>query len=255
MPCHHRPVPRRIRTINPVLPDEMAVLNGLAYSLWLPRSEAGPRSGVVVLHGAGSCKENHHDFARACVAVGLAALVFDQRGHGESAGPMDGRAAEDTVAMAQLLRSRIAEQTRQPADAAAPRSPAVALRGSSMGGYLAIVAAPAAQARAVVAICPPSAQGLARGLASGALNFDADRPALEEFLADNDLHAAVAGLSVPLLLLHAEEHSRELAARITDPRSRLVTVPHGHHRSVQHDPELTALALRFLIRNLNDDRD
>jgi pimeloyl-ACP methyl ester carboxylesterase len=131
-----------------------------------------------------------------------------------------------------------------------------------MGGYLAIVAAPAAQARAVVAICPPSAQGLARGLASGALNFDADRPALEEFLADNDLHAAVAGLSVPLLLLHAEgdeqvpvEHSRELAARITDPRSRLVTVPHGHHRSVQHDPELTALALRFLIRNLNDDRD
>jgi pimeloyl-ACP methyl ester carboxylesterase len=245
-------VPRRIRTINPVLPDEMAVLDGLAYSLWLPRSEARPQGGVVVLHGAGSCKENHHDFARACVAAGLAALVFDQRGHGESAGPMDGRAVEDAVVMAELLRSRMTE--RQPAQ----RAPGLALRGSSMGGYLAIVGAPAAQAQAVVAICPASAQGLARGLASGALQFEADRPALEELLARNDLHAAVADLSVPLLLLHAEgdeqvpvEHSRELAASMTDPRSRLVTVPHGHHRSVQHDPELTALTLRFLTRTLN----
>ncbi|MFL5822270.1 MAG: alpha/beta hydrolase family protein [Solirubrobacteraceae bacterium] len=237
-----------------MLPDEREVRDGLSYSLWLPSAGAPPSGGVVVLHGAGSCKENHHDFARSCVAVGLGALVFDQRGHGESAGPMDGRVVQDVASMADLLRDRLAGG-RGPGTE--PDQTSVALRGSSMGGYLAIVAAPAAQAKAVVAICPASAQGLARALASGGLGFEADRDALTEFLGRNDLHAAVAALSVPLLLLHAEgdeqvpvEHSRELAQRMPDPRSRLVTVPHGHHRSVQHDPELTALTLRFLSRTL-----
>ena len=31
---------------------------------------------------------------------------------------------------------------------------------------------------------------------------------------------------------------------------RLITVPGGHHRSVQHDPELRAVSLRFLERML-----
>jgi hypothetical protein len=29
-----------------------------------------------------------------------------------------------------------------------------------------------------------------------------------------------------------------------------VTVPGGHHRSIQHDPEMQALALRFLAQAL-----
>jgi uncharacterized protein len=233
----------RMRTVNPVLPDEMAARNGLAYSLWLPSGGAAPRGGVVILHGAGSCKENHHDFARALVASGLAAVAFDQRGHGESEGPMDGRALDDVAAMADLLRERTPEGTP------------VALRGSSMGGYLAILATRRARAAAVVAICPASAEGLARGLASGALQFDADRTSVEELLSAHDLHAAVSELPCPLLLVHAEgdeqvpvEHSRELARLMPQPGSRLVTVPGGHHRSVQHDPELNALALRFLDR-------
>jgi pimeloyl-ACP methyl ester carboxylesterase len=234
---------RRMRTVNPVLPDEMAARAGLAYSLWLPAGGGAPRGGVVVLHGAGSVKENHHDFARAAVASGLAALVFDQRGHGESEGPMDGRAIDDVATMADLLRERM------------PAGTPVALRGSSMGGYLSILAAPSARAAAVVAICPASAEGLARGLASGALNFQADGPALDELLSTHDLHAGVSELPCPLLLLHAEgdeqvpvEHSRELARLMPQAGSRLVTVPGGHHRSVQHDPELNAVALRFLDR-------
>lgn len=235
----------RTRTVKPVLPEEMAEHGGLAYSLWLPSGDVEPRGGVVILHGAGSCKENHYDFARAAMATGLAAIVFDQRGHGESDGPMDGRAIADVVLMTALLRGRTSS--------ALP----VALRGSSMGGYLAILAAQPAQAQAVVGICPASAEGLARGLAAGALQFQADRPGLEALLSGHDLHRAVAELSVPLLLLHAEgdeqvpvEHSRELAKRMSHPRSRLVTVPGGHHRSVQHDPELDAVALRFLDRTL-----
>lgn len=239
-------MPRRARTINPLLPSETGRQEGLAYSLWLPGRSDSAIGGVVILHGAGSCKESHHDFARACVAMGLAAIAFDQRGHGESDGPMDDRVLDDVADIAALLRER----------AATPDLP-VALRGSSMGGYLAILAAPRAGARAIVAICPASAEGLRRGLASGAFEFDADAEALERFLAAHELEPAVEALSAPLLLLHAEgdervpvEHSRELAQRMPVPGSRLITVPGGHHRSVQHDPEMRAFSLRWIERSL-----
>ena len=110
-------------------------------------------------------------------------------------------------------------------------------------------------ARAVVAICPASADGLWRGLRGGQFDFRADVPSLEAFLASNDLDAVVERLALPLLLLHAEgdervpvAHSRELARRAPDPRSELVVVPGGHHRSVQHDAELQGHALRWLRR-------
>jgi uncharacterized protein len=227
-------------------PSEIGVRDGLAYSLWLPKSASGPPGGVVVLHGAGSCKENHHDFARAALGAGLGAIAFDQRGHGESHGPMDGRAAADVAGMATLLRERLG-------DPAAP----IALRGSSMGGYLALVSAAQARAAAVVAICPASAEGLSRGLAEGRFSFEADAPALRAFLAEHDERDAIAALKAPVLLLHAEgdeqvpvEHSRELARLTGNPRSRLIAVPGGHHRSVQHDPDLQAVSVRFIERCL-----
>ena len=244
---HDRHVPRGLRTITPVLPSEMRMQDGLAYSLWLPEAALAPRGGIVILHGADSCKENHHDFARAALGAGFATLAFDQRGHGESPGPMRASALSDVAAMAALLRERIGEE-------ATP----VALRGSSMGGYLAILSAPLAHAQAVVAICPASGEGLRRGLLSGAFQFDADVPGLERMLSSHDLHAAVESLTIPLLLLHAEgdeqvpvEHSRELAERSGVPASRLIAVPGGHHRSVQHDPELRAISLRWLSRVLS----
>ena len=241
---HDRRVRRRVRIVTPVRPSELDVHDGLSYSLWMPGRQ--PRGGIVILHGAGSCKESHHDFARAAIAVGFATIAFDQRGHGASEGPMDGRAIDDVAAIATLLRSR-SQDTGMP----------IALRGSSMGGYLAIIAAPVAGAGAVVAICPAGAEGLRRGMASGRLGFEADHEALGELLSTHELYGAVESLSVPLLLLHAEgdeqvpvEHSRELAERTTDPESRLITVPGGHHRSVQHDPELQAFSLRWLERAL-----
>jgi len=238
----------------------MGVHAGLSYSLWLPRS-AEPHGGVVVLHGAGSSKENHHDFARAAIGAGLAAIVFDQRGHGESEGVMDGRAIDDVADMAALLRSRIGEAPRSRIGEA-PRSriggtAAIALRGSSMGGYLALVSAAAAGAAAVVAICPASDEGLRRGLSAGRFTFGADQPALDRFLAGHHVTAAAGELEIPVLLLHAEgdeqvpvEHSRELAALLRSPRSRLITLPGGHHRSIQHDAEMQAVSLRFIARAL-----
>jgi alpha-beta hydrolase superfamily lysophospholipase len=221
------------------------VQGGLAYALWLPSDEEPP-AGVVVLHGAGSCKENHYDFARATTATGLAALSFDQRGHGESEGAMDGRAVQDVLSMVALLRRELAHSD-------AP----VALRGSSMGGYLAIRAAADARAGAVVAICPPSASGLRRGLREGALRFEADTAALDALLERGDLEPFVDSLQAPVLLLHARgdeqvpvEHSRELAARLASPLSRLIETPGGHHRSIQHDGELQAVSLSFLRQAL-----
>jgi alpha-beta hydrolase superfamily lysophospholipase len=239
-------VRRRLQTVNPVLPNQTGVDDGLSYSLWLPDRHAPAVGGVVIIHGAGSSKENHHDFARAAVAAGFGALAFDQRGHGASDGPMDGRVLQDVAAMAALLRARLE-----------PPGAPIALRGSSMGGCLAILAAPLAHAGAVVAICPADPEGLRRGLESGAFGFDADVAALRRLLSTQDLHRAVESLELPLLLLHAEgdervpvQHSRELAERMTGPGSRLITVPGGHHRSVQHDPELRAVTLRWLAEVL-----
>jgi pimeloyl-ACP methyl ester carboxylesterase len=226
---------RRILT-HPDGPTRSGAERGLAYTLWLPPGE--PAGGVVILHGAGSCKENHHDFARAARDAGLAAVAFDQRGHGATGGALDGRAIEDVARIAGLL----------------PPGP-VALRGSSMGGYLAIVAAERAGAAAVVAICPAAAESLARGLRSGRLGFAAERPALEALLAEHDLELATRQLRAELLLMHAEgddqvpvAQSRALAAAA--PRARLIAVPGGHHRFVQHDPELQGESLRFLSRAL-----
>jgi pimeloyl-ACP methyl ester carboxylesterase len=225
-----------MRTVKVEPPAEIGVHQGLSFALFLPAS--APLATVVVLHGANSCKESHFDFGRACRADGLAAICFDLRGHGDSDGPMDGRALDDVVAVAALARERTGVD-------------AVALRGSSMGGYLALAAAADARAAAVVAICPASAAGLARGLRDGRFEFDADAAALGAVLAEHDELRAAELLEVPLLLLHAEgdevvpvEHSRALHAAATG--SRLVAVPGGHHRSVQHDPELQSLAIRFI---------
>jgi uncharacterized protein len=249
MPAIIAPV-RRMRTVNPVLPSQTGSLHGLAYGLWLPPAPYEPRGGIVILHGAGSCKESHHDFARAALPLGLAAIAYDARGHGESVGPMDDRVLADADQMATLLRTALG-------DPAAP----IALRGSSMGGYFGILAADLVDAAAVVAICPATGAGLRRALRTGAFEFDADVALLEAFLDDHDLYAAVESLERPLLLLHAEgdevvpvEHSRELAARAIHPDSRLIAVPGGHHRSIQHDDELQAVSLRFILRALSGHR-
>ncbi len=214
-------------------PAELGERGGLAYALFRPEGE--PRGGVVILHGAGSCKESHFDFARAARAAGLVAVAFDQRGHGESGGALDARLLEDVVTMAELV----------------PRP--LALRGSSMGGYVALLAAGRLDADAVVAICPAGADLLLRGLRARSFEFRFDEGSLEGFLLEHDLMAAVEDLRTPMLLLHAEGDEQvpvadsvalHRAARME--RKRLIALPGGHHRSIQHDAELQGESLRFV---------
>lgn len=232
-----------MRTARTQPPVETGVTDGLAWLRYAP--EGPPAGGVVIVHGADSRKENHADFARACAAGGLAALVFDARGHGESEGALDGRAVDDVARMADLLRERGEVE-------------AIGLRGSSMGGYLALVAAEEARAGAVVAICPATAAGLSVGVRARRFGFQADRDSVVALLKQHDEVAAARALDaagVPLMLLHAEgdevvpvDLSRALHEAA--PGSRLIVVPGGSHRSVQHDPELQGEAVRFLARSL-----
>jgi len=235
----------RERTIK--TPVETGRHGGLSYALWLPDEPAA--GAMLILHGAGSCKESHFDFGRASRDMGLAALAFDQRGHGESEGPMGAGAVDDVVAMAALLRERTSAAV--PPDRPVP----LALRGSSMGGYMALVSAGPAEADAIVAICPAGSEHLLRGLRDDRFEFDADLAQLEQLLAANDVETAVAELTCPLLLLHAEgdeqipvDHSRELYEAAGPERARLLVMPGGHHRSIQHDGELQGESLRFVRR-------
>jgi len=231
-----------VRHPTPTSP-ELGTHDGLAYALFLPDGE--PDVGVVILHGAGSAKESHFDFARGCRADGMAALAFDARGHGRSEGRFGPGAFDDALAMAGLLRSH----ARQ-----------VAIRGSSMGGFQAIHTA--AQAReqgdplvAVVAICPAPEAGLLRFLRSGQrIEFDCDTEACEPWLESLDTFEAAGrlGPDTALLLMHARGDeqvpyavSEQVYEAAAEPK-RLVLVPGGHHRSVQHDEELQAVARKFI---------
>jgi uncharacterized protein len=226
-----------MRTVHVQPPTELGTRDGLAYALFLPERPA--RGGVVLIHGAGSCKENHFDFARAVRAAGMASVAFDQRGHGASEGPLGAGAIDDVATVAALL----------------PSGP-VALRGSSMGGWVALVAGAALDAAAVVAICPASGELLARGVRGGDFSFAADTGAVLEMLAATDERAAATQLGERLLLLHAEGDERvpigtSRALAQAAPGARLVAVPGGHHQSIQHDGELQALAVRFIARALS----
>ena len=124
-------------------PNEQGVHEGRPYTLWLPQS-GPPWPAMVIIHGAGSRKENHGDFARACAASGWTALAFDQRGHGDSPDGMSPRALADVGKMARFL-----------AQVEGVDASRVCVRGSSMGGFMAIQAAATTEKIAgAIAICP-----------------------------------------------------------------------------------------------------
>ncbi len=144
-------------------PPELGERDGLSYALFLPDSE--PSGGVVILHGAGSAKESHYDFGRLCRAYDMAAVAYDARGHGRSAGEWGPTAFGDALAMCDLLREH---------------APKVALRGSSMGGFTAIHAAALdPSVAAVVAMCPGRREMLRGGCGRAGISEFAVDPAAE----------------------------------------------------------------------------
>jgi hypothetical protein len=243
-------------------PSQTGRLDGIAWCLWLPDAAGSPRAGdpvpaVMVLHGAGSQKENHADFARAAVAYGFAALTFDNRGHGETEGDLGAGVTDDLVHLAEFLAERPEVDGR------------VAVRGSSMGGLMALhLAAAAEPVRAAIAICPAAewmmledvkrvaaGQPPKAGSALEAMRIDA--PGLAHWMESNAVEDAVEQMGAkPLLLIHARgdevvpwSHSEILFERAAEPK-RLLLLDGGDHRSAQHDPEIQGESLRWLARSV-----
>jgi pimeloyl-ACP methyl ester carboxylesterase len=201
----------------------------LLAGLYWPAPAGSP--GVVVVHGAGSRKENHSDFAELASRTGMAALALDLRGHGESGGVADAGMLDDVMVALDALAAR----------GLGP----LGLRGSSLGGFLALHAAARHPAvRAVVALCPAQPAGLARVLgARWPLEFP-----LEPAVARRD--------GVARGLWHARGDERvpwqatfALAQLAPQPR-RLRIAMRGHHRSLQHDAGVLAETVSFLREHL-----
>lgn len=205
---------------------------------------------MVIVHGAGSSKINHGDFGRACASAGWAALAYDQRGHGEGDDEMGPEALADVGRMARFLASQEGVDGNR-----------ICVRGSSMGGFVAIHGAATSDSiAAVIAICPAGEEHLLRGLRDGRLEFRAGERArtdLSAWLGEHDLRDAVELIGPkPLILIHAEGDERipsdfsvELYERAAEPR-KLILLPGGHHHSAQHDAELQGIALRWVRRAL-----
>ena len=179
-----------------------------------PRRGAG---GVVVLHGAGSQKENHFDFARACAAAGLAAVVVRparaRRERRRARRPRDRRRRDDRGACCRAAGpSRCAARSW----AAGSRSPPGA----------------ALDAAAVVAICPASGAQLAHGLADRRFAFRADPDTLAPLLGAIDLPSAAAGAR-RAAAAHPRRGRRGRAGRALAraPRRRARQPPRGRARA------------------------
>lgn len=186
---------------------------------------------MLVIPGLGSRKENHADFAEAVAGAGMAALSLDLRGHGASGGRIDAGVLDDALAGL----GELARRGHRP----------LGLRGSSMGGLLALhAAARDPRARAVVAICPAQSEGLARHL---------DR----RWPLDLAPEAAVARADgVARGYWHATGDDRvpwgatlALAGRTPHPM-RLRIALGGGHSTLQHDPGVLAETVAFLAAHL-----
>ncbi|MGD9696806.1 MAG: alpha/beta hydrolase [Thermoleophilia bacterium] len=185
----------------------------------------------MVVPGLGSRRANHADFARAVAAAGMAALTLDLRGHGDSGGELDGGAAHDVAAALDALAAR-------------GHGP-LGLRGSSMGGLLALHAAASDErVAAVVAICPARGEALAA-------RIGADWPrALRPAPAAGDPRRVARGL------WHATGDAQvpwagtmALAGRLPPP-VRLRVAMGGGHNTLQHDPAVIAETVAFLREHL-----
>jgi uncharacterized protein len=242
-------------------PPEAVCIDGgavkLAGQLFLPDAGApGTAPGVVVCHGLGSRKENHADFAQLLQSLGFAALAFDLRGHGESEGTLDERPVDDVLAAIQHLAGRPEVDPSR-----------LALRGSSLGGQLAIHAAARSEAvRAVVAICPAH-ESLMLGreedpwfeaaVADLARRIRLDREGFSRYLRAHSVTDSARRLSPrSLLLVHCRGDeivpfrlSEVLHARARGA-SELWPVEGGSHTSAQHDPALQLRTARWMEQRL-----
>jgi len=187
-------------------------------------------------------------------AAGLAALTFDFRGHGESAGVLGPDGWHDAVAAGEALL-------------AASHAPWLAARGASMGGCFLLLAARAHARlfRSLVLLCPADGPSLLAGLddletleRAGDPDRECygrfDAAAWRPYLRRLDLVATARG--VPrVLLAHARDdeavpfsHSACLAAVLAAP-TRFMVLDEGGHHGPGRSPEVARATLDWVLSN------
>ena len=187
--------------------------------------------GVVILHGYGSRKDNHVDFAERLGDLGMWVLIPDLRGHGGTPGPMDEGMVGDVLASLDDLTHRGAG--------------ALGMRGSSMGGFLALTCAPMHHdVRAVVAICPARPESLAVRLRDDWPLHHPLGPSTRhrDGIARGFWHATGDDV-VPWGVTY------DLWARAAQPKHLRIEMG-GHHQSLQHDPGIQQETAAFLAEHL-----
>lgn len=231
----------------------------LAGLFYLPKSASAtkPVPGIIVAHGLGSKKENHAAFAEYAAEQGLAALAFDWRGHGESAGNLDDKTVDDIgAALAYLERRPEVDEAR------------LAIRATSMGAYFALHAAAVdARLKAVVAIAPATEEVVLMGVApvkagKDAINFAqgarVQRKPLTAWLQSHDVAQAVAKIAPrAVFFVHCKgdeiipyQSSERLYAAAGEPK-KLLLLQGGHHRFAQQDGAIHRLTVEWLKKRLS----
>lgn len=220
----------------------------LAGLLYLPdRPDGRPAPGLVVGHGAGSRASRHAGFCLTACMHGFVVLALDFRGHGDSEGRGDGPLELDLTAAARFLRDR---PEVDPAH--------ISYRGSSMGGFYGLKAAPEAGFAALALVCPAGEATMLESIDRGEEGPGADpstrwdSPRVRAYFERQDSRALAARVSCPVLLVHARgdevvpfAHSLLLAKHLrTD--TTLIALEGGSHTSAQHDPDVHAHTVAWL---------
>lgn len=233
----------------------------LAAHLYLPEERAAWSPGIVLCHGFGSSKERHADFGQMAAEAGFAMLIPDLRGHGESGGQVDANIFNDVAAALLYLQNRPEVN---------PMS--VSIRGSSMGGWLAIhTAAHLMDISPVVAFCPANEMLMMtlmeevalvqRGHTSPLVTGTPPRVntnSIMQLLYRVDLLKAARHISPrPLLLVHCEGDevvpahiSQRIYNDVREPKT-LWLLTNCDHQFAQHDPHTNARTLEWLNSSIS----
>ncbi len=236
----------------------------LATTLYFPHPESGgPVPGLVVGHGAGSRRERHDEFCREACRQGFAVLALDFRGHGDSGGCGDGPLEQDILAAVDLLRAQPAVDPAR-----------VCYRGSSMGGFYGLKAAPQAGFAAMALLCPASERVILDALdekeetepddeatpSPGMAPPRWDTGALRSYFQRQDSARLASQVECPVLLVHSRgddvvplAHSLLLTRHIRT-ETTLLALEGGTHTSAQHDARVHHYTAAWLLERADGRR-